>query len=66
MSIMTMMSLVLVVGFLATALVGFFGWRQRMREEQVSPRNQSRLRRDPDGEPQRARDDPRGVEGACL
>ena len=31
MSVATVLSLVLVVGFLTTALVGFFGWRQRMR-----------------------------------
>jgi len=35
MSIVTVISLVLVVGFLATALVGFFGWRQRMLEVRV-------------------------------
>jgi hypothetical protein len=28
----TALSFVLVVGFIATGLVGFFGWRQRMRE----------------------------------
>jgi hypothetical protein len=32
MSIATALSLVLLVGFAATGLVGFFGWRQRMRE----------------------------------
>ena len=32
MSVVTALSLVLVVGFLATGLVGFLGWRQRMRE----------------------------------
>jgi hypothetical protein len=30
MSVVPVMSPVLVVGFLTTALVGFFGWRQRM------------------------------------
>lgn len=34
MSAVTAFSLVLVVGFLATGLVGFLGWRQRMREGQ--------------------------------
>ena len=32
MSVVTALSLVLLVGFLATGLVGFLGWRQRMRE----------------------------------
>ncbi len=32
MSVVTALSLVLVVGFLATGLAGFLGWRQRMRE----------------------------------
>ena len=32
MSVVTALSLVLFVGFFATALVGFLGWRQRMRE----------------------------------
>jgi hypothetical protein len=32
MSVETALSLVLFVGFVATGLVGFFGWRQRMRE----------------------------------
>ena len=32
MSLVTALSLVLSVGFVATGMVGFFGWRQRMRE----------------------------------
>ena len=32
MSAVTALGLVLIVGFVATGLVGFFGWRQRMRE----------------------------------
>ena len=32
MSIVTALSLVLFVSFVVTGLVGFFGWRQRMRE----------------------------------
>ena len=32
MSVVTVLSLVLSVGFVATGLVGFLGWRQRMRE----------------------------------
>ncbi len=32
MSVVTALSIVLVVGFVATGLVGFLGWRQRMRE----------------------------------
>ena len=32
MSVVTVLSLVLCVGFVATGLVGFLGWRQRMRE----------------------------------
>lgn len=32
MSLMSALSLVLLVGFVATALIGFLGWRQRMRE----------------------------------
>lgn len=32
MSVVTGLSLVLFVGFVATGLAGFFGWRQRMRE----------------------------------
>ena len=35
MSVVTALSLVLLVGFLATGLVGFLGWRQRMREGAV-------------------------------
>ena len=36
MSVVTALSFVLIAGFVATGLVGFFGWRQRMRREQVS------------------------------
>ena len=32
MSVVTALSLVLFVGFVATGLVGFLGWRERMRE----------------------------------
>ena len=32
MSVVMALSLVLCVGFAATGLVGFLGWRQRMRE----------------------------------
>jgi hypothetical protein len=32
MSAVTALGLVLIVGFVATGLVGFFGWRQRMRD----------------------------------
>ena len=32
MSVVTALSVVLFVGFVATGLVGFFGWRQRIRE----------------------------------
>lgn len=32
MSVVMALSLVLFVGFVATGLVGFLGWRQRMRE----------------------------------
>ena len=32
MSFVTALSVVLIVGFVATAFVGFVGWRQRMRE----------------------------------
>ena len=32
MSVVTALSLVLLVGFVATSLVGFLGWRDRMRE----------------------------------
>jgi hypothetical protein len=40
MSVVTALSLVLFVGFVGTGLVGFFGWRQRMREGAVfSPIN---------------------------
>ena len=35
MSVVTALSLVLFVGFVATGLVGFRGWRQRMREGAV-------------------------------
>jgi hypothetical protein len=38
MSVVTALSFVLVVGFAATGLVGFFGWRKRMREGSASPR----------------------------
>ena len=36
MSVVTALSFVLVVGFIATGLVGFFGWRKRMREGAAS------------------------------
>ena len=43
MSVVTALSLVLFVGFVATGLVGFLGWRQRMREGAVfSPINRRR------------------------
>jgi hypothetical protein len=32
MSVVTTLSVVLFVGLIATGLVGFLGWRQRMRE----------------------------------
>lgn len=32
MSVVTALSFVLIACFVATGLVGFFGWRQRMRE----------------------------------
>ena len=32
MSVIEALSLVMVAGFAATGLVGFFGWRQRMRK----------------------------------
>jgi hypothetical protein len=32
MSVIAALSFVLVAGFVATGLFGFFGWRQRMRE----------------------------------
>lgn len=32
MSAVTVLSLMLIVGFVATGLAGLFGWRQRMRE----------------------------------
>lgn len=32
MSVVTALSFMLIAGFVATGLVGFFGWRQRMRE----------------------------------
>jgi hypothetical protein len=32
MSVVTALSFVLFVGFFATGLVGFLGWRRRMRE----------------------------------
>jgi hypothetical protein len=32
MSVITALAFVLVVGFLATGLVGFFGWRKRIRD----------------------------------
>ena len=32
MSVLTALGLVLFIGFVATGLVGFLGWRQRMRE----------------------------------
>ena len=32
MSVVTALSLVLFIGFVATGLVGFLGWRERMRE----------------------------------
>jgi hypothetical protein len=42
MSVVTVSILVLAFGFLATALVGFFGWRQRMREGVTPARIESR------------------------
>ena len=35
MSLVTALGLVLFVGFVATGLVGFFSWRQRMRDGAV-------------------------------
>ena len=35
MSVVTALSLVLFVGFVATGVVGFLGWRQRMRDGSV-------------------------------
>ena len=32
MSVLTALSLVLFIGFVATGVVGVFGWRQRMRD----------------------------------
>jgi len=32
MSVVSVLSLVLLVGFVVTGLAGFLGWRQRMRE----------------------------------
>ena len=32
MSVVSALALVLLVGFVATGLIGFHGWRQRMRE----------------------------------
>ena len=32
MSVVTALSLVLFIGFFATGMAGFLGWRQRMRE----------------------------------
>ena len=32
MSVVTALSVVLVVGFFATGVAGYLGWRQRMRE----------------------------------
>jgi len=40
MSVVTALSLVLLVGFVATSLVGFLGWRDRMRESAVFSGNQ--------------------------
>jgi len=40
MSVVTALSLVLFVGFVATGLVGFLGWRERMREGAVFSANQ--------------------------
>ena len=36
MSVVTALSFVLIAGFAATGLVGFFGWRQRMRESSTT------------------------------
>ena len=33
MSVVTALSLGLLVSFIATGLVGFFGWRRRMRQD---------------------------------
>lgn len=41
MSVVTALSLVLLVGFVATGLVGFLGWRQRMREGELQPAGRS-------------------------
>jgi hypothetical protein len=38
MSVVTALTVALVVGFLATGLVGFLGWRKRMREGAGSQR----------------------------
>jgi hypothetical protein len=65
MSILTALSLVLFVGFVATGLVGFLGWRQRMRQGAGSIGNQ--LRRSQDRPPNSARKTKQyDLEGARL
>jgi hypothetical protein len=40
MSVVTALSLVLFVGFVATGLIGFLGWRERMRDSAAFSTNQ--------------------------
>ena len=42
MSVLTALSLVLLVGIFATGLVGFLGWRQRLREDAAFSRMKRR------------------------
>ena len=65
MSVVTALSLVLFVGFVATGLVGFLGWRQRMREGPVfGPTKRRRSQGQHANIP--AKDKQHGLEGARL
>ena len=64
MSIVMALSLVLCVGFLATGLVGFLGWRERMRGGPWAPITRTRTQDQHAGG--QAEDEHYGFEGAGL
>ena len=65
MSLVTALGLVLFVGFVATGLVGFFSWRQRMRDGAVFIPTEQRRTQDQHVNAQ-AKSQQDGFEGARL
>jgi hypothetical protein len=65
MSVVTTLSVVLFVGLIATGLVGFLGWRQRMREAQLSANINHRPSQDQHADTL-AKGEQYNLEGKCL